>query len=79
MHVLMAGVLSCGCVVLQEGSVDEVSFMAPELGPLAAIMVAPEGGSWMCDEVDVYSSRSNHTDRCGSGASRCEPSHTAST
>lgn len=51
------------CCALQEGSVDEVSFMAPELGPLAAIMVAPEGGSWVCDEVDVYSSRSNHTDR----------------
>ncbi len=48
---------------LQEGSVDEVSFMAPELGPLAAIMIAPDGGSWVCDEVDVYSSRSNHTDR----------------
>jgi hypothetical protein len=43
--------------------VDEVSFVAPELGPLAAIMLAPEGGSWKCDEVDVYSSRSNHTDR----------------
>lgn len=42
---------------------DEVSFVAPELGPLAAIMLAPEGGSWKCDEVDVYSSRSNHTDR----------------
>lgn len=48
---------------MQEGSVDEVSLVAPELGPLAAIMVAPEGGSWVCDEVDVYSSRSNHTDR----------------
>lgn len=43
---------------------DEVSFIAPELGQLAAIMLAPEGGSWVCDEVDVYSSRSNHTDRC---------------
>lgn len=52
---------------VQEGSVDEVSFMAPELGPLAAIMVAPEGGSWVCDEVDVYSSRSNHTDRWAQG------------
>ncbi|KAF6257027.1 hypothetical protein COO60DRAFT_1526268 [Scenedesmus sp. NREL 46B-D3] len=47
----------------QEGSVDEVSFVAPELGDLAAIMVAPEGGSWMCDEVDVSSSRTSHTDR----------------
>jgi hypothetical protein len=48
---------------LQEGSVDEVSFVAAELGDLAAIMVAPEGGSWMCDEVDVSSSRTSHTDR----------------
>jgi hypothetical protein len=45
--------------------VDEVSFVAAELGDLAAIMVAPEGGSWMCDEVDVSSSRTSHTDRCG--------------
>lgn len=52
---------------MQEGSVDEISFVAPELGPLAGIMVAPEGGSWVCDEVDVYSSRSNHTDRCDEG------------
>jgi len=47
----------------QEGSVDEVSFLAPELGNLAAIMVAPEGGSWTLDEVSVCSSRTNHTDR----------------
>eukprot|EP00882_Tetradesmus_deserticola_P003891 GHRQ01004115.1.p1 GENE.GHRQ01004115.1~~GHRQ01004115.1.p1 ORF type:complete len:298 (+),score=112.83 GHRQ01004115.1:1388-2281(+) len=47
----------------QEGSVDEVSFVAPELGDLAAVMVAPERGSWMCDEVDVSSSRTSHTDR----------------
>lgn len=63
----MLGAASCA---VQEGSVDEVSFIAPELGPLAAIMVAPEGGSWVCDEVDVYSSRSNHTDRLV-GASCC--------
>jgi hypothetical protein len=55
-------VLHAPCA-MQEGSVDEVSFIAPELGPLAAVLVAPEGGSWVCDEVDVYSSRSNHTDR----------------
>uniref|UniRef100_A0A383VRU7 DUF7755 domain-containing protein n=1 Tax=Tetradesmus obliquus TaxID=3088 RepID=A0A383VRU7_TETOB len=47
----------------QEGAVDEVSFVAQELGDLAAIMLAPEGGSWMCDEVDVSSSRTSHTDR----------------
>jgi hypothetical protein len=50
-------------LLLQEGAVDEVSFVAPELGDLAAIMVAPEGGSWVCDEVDVSSSRTSHTDR----------------
>ena len=47
----------------QEGSVDEVSFLAPDLGPLAALMLAPELGSWLCDEADVSSSRSGHTDR----------------
>eukprot|EP00879_Flechtneria_rotunda_P005442 GHRR01005735.1.p1 GENE.GHRR01005735.1~~GHRR01005735.1.p1 ORF type:complete len:405 (+),score=150.85 GHRR01005735.1:874-2088(+) len=47
----------------QEGSVDEVSFLAPELGSLAAIMLAPEGGTWMCNEVDVFSSRTKHSDR----------------
>lgn len=51
------------CLCFQEGSVDEVSFIAPELGSLAAILVAPEGGSWMCEEVDVFSSRTKHTDR----------------
>lgn len=48
---------------MQEGSVDEVCFRAPDLGPLAALMVAPEGGRWVCDEVDVSSSRTGHTDR----------------
>lgn len=42
---------------------DEVSFLAPELGELAAVLIAPEAGSWMCDEVDVFSSRSKHMDR----------------
>ncbi|KAL4855806.1 hypothetical protein ACK3TF_003579 [Chlorella vulgaris] len=47
----------------QQGSVDEVSFSAPELGPLAALMVGPEQGRWLCEEVDVSSSRTGHTDR----------------
>lgn len=47
----------------QEGSVDEVCLLAPELGPLEAVMVAPEGGSWVLDECDVWSSRTNHLDR----------------
>ncbi len=47
----------------QEGAVDEVSFRAPELGPLAALLVGPEAGCWVCEEVDVSSSRTGHTDR----------------
>lgn len=47
----------------QEGAVDEISFCAPELGPLAALMVGPEQGRWVCEEVDVSSSRTGHTDR----------------
>lgn len=54
-------------VLIQEGSVDEVSFVAPELGGLAAVLVAPEGGSWVCDEVDVFSSRTKHMDRYAAG------------
>ncbi|GAB4821531.1 hypothetical protein N2152v2_008577 [Parachlorella kessleri] len=46
-----------------EGGVDEVSFLGPELGPLRALLVGPEAGRWFCDEVDVYSSRTGHTDR----------------
>lgn len=47
----------------QEGSVDEVSFLGPEVGPLAAVIVAPEAGTWRCDELDVSSSRSGNTAR----------------
>lgn len=47
----------------QEGAVDEVSFCAAELGPLAALIVGPEQGRWVCEEVDVSSSRTGHTDR----------------
>lgn len=42
---------------------DEVSFRAPELGPLTALLVGPEAGRWVCEEVDVSSSRTGHTDR----------------
>jgi hypothetical protein len=51
----------------QEGSVDEVCFLGPELGPLTAMLVSPEGGTWSLDEVTVASSRTNHTDRWGCG------------
>lgn len=47
----------------------QVCVLAPEMGPLAAVIVAPEGGSWVLDEVNVSSSRTNHTDRCA-GATR---------
>lgn len=47
----------------QEGAVDEISFLAPDLGPLAGLIIGTEGGTWLCEEVDVSSSRSGHTDR----------------
>lgn len=46
-----------------EGAVDEVSFAAPELGPLAALLVGCEAGSWVLEEVTVASSRTRNTDR----------------
>ncbi len=46
----------------------QVSFLAPDLGPLAALMVAPESGCWALDEVHVSSSRTNHMDRWEAGA-----------
>ena len=47
----------------QEGSVDEISFFAPEITPLAAVILAPEQGTWRCEEIDVSSSRSGETSR----------------
>ncbi|GIM15970.1 hypothetical protein Vretimale_18642 [Volvox reticuliferus] len=47
----------------QEGSVDEVSVLLPELGPLAAVLVGVETGTWYLDEMDVASSRTQHMDR----------------
>ena len=47
----------------QEGSIDEISFLGPEVGPLSAVIVAPECGTWRCDELDVSSSRSGATSR----------------
>ena len=35
----------------QEGSVDEICFVGPELGPLAGMLIAPEAGRWVLDEV----------------------------
>ncbi len=59
--------LAVASLLVQEGAIDEVSFGAPELGPLAALIVGPEQGRWLCEEVDVSSSRTGHTDRhaCG--------------
>eukprot|EP00197_Chlamydomonas_leiostraca_P012179 CAMPEP_0202865592 /NCGR_PEP_ID=MMETSP1391-20130828/6246_1 /ASSEMBLY_ACC=CAM_ASM_000867 /TAXON_ID=1034604 /ORGANISM="Chlamydomonas leiostraca, Strain SAG 11-49" /LENGTH=472 /DNA_ID=CAMNT_0049545451 /DNA_START=150 /DNA_END=1569 /DNA_ORIENTATION=+ len=50
-----------------DGHVDEVCFCAPELGPLAGILVGTESGSWGLEEIHVSSSRSNHIERfvCG--------------
>ena len=35
----------------QRGSIDEVAFPGPNLGPLAAIMVGPQAGNWEVEEV----------------------------
>ena len=48
----------------QEGMVDEVSFLAPEMGPLAGVLVGVECGTWMMEGVTVSSSRTTHIDRC---------------
>lgn len=47
----------------QSGQNDEMSFAAPELGPLAAVLVAPERGTWDLEELIISSSRSGHVDR----------------
>ncbi|KAG2429619.1 hypothetical protein HXX76_010851 [Chlamydomonas incerta] len=47
----------------QEGMVDEVSFLVPELGALAGVLVGVEAGTWYLDEMDVSSSRTGHMDR----------------
>ncbi len=46
---------------------DEVSFLAPDLGALSGILVGPEAGSWQLEEVHVASSRTAHIDRCAAG------------
>lgn len=47
----------------QEGNIDEFCFIAPDLGPLASIIIGPESGSWYCDEINVSCSSTGHTDR----------------
>ncbi|KAJ9534589.1 hypothetical protein QJQ45_022192, partial [Haematococcus lacustris] len=42
----------------ETGAVDEVSFLAPDLGPLAALLVGPESGSWALQELQVAASPS---------------------
>jgi hypothetical protein len=41
------------------GSTTEVSFVAPDLGHLAAVIVGPQSGTWGCSEVIVSSSADN--------------------
>ena len=38
------------------GTTTEVSFVAPDLGPLEAVIVGPQSGTWGCSEVVVSSS-----------------------
>lgn len=47
----------------QEGNVDEFVFVAPELGPLAGVLLGPEAGTWYCDEVNIASSRAHRSQR----------------
>ena len=47
----------------QEGMVDEISFLAPEMGPLAGVLVGVERGTWMMEGATVSSSRTAHVDR----------------
>ena len=41
------------------GTTTEVSFVAPNLGPLSAVIVGPQSGTWGCSEVVVSSSADN--------------------
>jgi len=47
----------------QPGSVDEVSVLGPEMGPLAGLLAGPESDSWQPDEIIIKSSRTGHVDR----------------
>lgn len=47
----------------QRGALDEVSFAGPELGRLAAVLVAPSSGTWELDELIVSSSRCHSSQR----------------
>lgn len=47
----------------QEGSIDEISVLAPDLGPLSALLLSTGNGTWTVDEVIVSSSRTRHMDR----------------
>ena len=38
------------------GTTTEVSFVSPDLGPLSAVIVGPQSGTWGCSEVVVSSS-----------------------
>jgi len=46
-----------------QGHVDEVVFLAEELGPLAGVLIGIEQGTWVLDELTISSSRTHHVDR----------------
>lgn len=42
---------------------DEISFVAADLGPLAGLMVGVTEGTWEPEEIAVSSSRAGRVDR----------------
>lgn len=45
----------------QKGSVDEVSVLGPDIGPLTALLIGPESGTWNLEDVTISSSRTQNT------------------
>ncbi|GAX81864.1 hypothetical protein CEUSTIGMA_g9292.t1 [Chlamydomonas eustigma] len=52
-----------GRLRFQEASVDEISFSAPDVGPLAGVLVGIETGTWVPQEINVHSSCTGIIDR----------------
>ena len=48
-----------------------MSFLGPELGLLAGLLIGPEAGSWLLEEAHISSSRTRHMDRCAADLAAC--------